>query len=136
MSCEKCPCPVTCLQRPSFCEWAKTGEQPKLDHICARSALGDTPIPLSFPPVRPQAANALGALGRVVAAVVTGGPVLVPLEVLDERKAECVVCPHLVDRRCKLCGCSYRKKITLATEACPDKPARWGAYNGDMNHES
>jgi hypothetical protein len=136
VSCEKCPCPTTCLQRPSFCEWAQEGKQSKLDHIRMRSALGESPGASSFPPVATQIGNALGALGRAAGAAVSGQFVWVPAEVRDARRAQCMTCEHLVNDRCKLCGCFFAKKIRLATEACPDKPPRWGAYHGDMNHES
>lgn len=49
--------------------------------------------------------------------------------------AICQACPHFTngDRpHCKLCGCSLslspdglRNKIAMATESCPDSPARW-----------
>jgi hypothetical protein len=39
--CERCPCPDTCLSRPSFCQWA--AEEPqnpvRIDHICNRSRM-------------------------------------------------------------------------------------------------
>jgi hypothetical protein len=121
MSCDKCPCPVTCLQRPSFCEWAKTGEQPKLDHICMRSALGETPKPVSFPPIHVQAGNALGALGRAAGQFLIGGPVLVSSEELERRLAICWPCDRYRDGRCMSCGCVAKLKARLESETgqCP-----------------
>ena len=92
--------------------------------------------PASFPPVGIQIGNALGALGRAAGAALTGGFVWVPAEVRDARWAQCMICEHLINDRCNLCGCFFGKKIRLATEACPDKPPRWEAYHGDVNHES
>jgi hypothetical protein len=87
--------------------------------------------PASLPPVGIQIGTALGALGRAAAASLTGQFVWVPPEILDERRSECVVCPHLVNDRCKLCGCYYATKIRLATESCPATPKKWTAYTAE-----
>jgi hypothetical protein len=92
------------------------------------SLMAREPETASFPSIAVQAGNALGALGRAAGAAVTGQFVWVPAEVRDARWAQCMTCEHLVNDRCKLCGCFFAKKIRLATEACPDKPPRWGAY--------
>jgi hypothetical protein len=84
-----------------------------------------------FPSLATQAANALGAIGRVVGAVATGQAVMVSQEVLEKRRDECETCENMIGDRCKLCGCWYQKKIRLATESCPMNPPRWSAYNAD-----
>ena len=66
-----------------------------------------------------QAGNLAGAVGRVVSAVVHGEKIRVSPEERDRRWALCMTCPNLVNDRCKLCGCSFRAKIELATERCP-----------------
>lgn len=75
-----------------------------------------------MPPVRQQAANAAGALGRVVAAAVAGKPLT---RTEEERNAiqatHCAPCKHYdgARKRCTLCGCWVRWKTRLATEHCP-----------------
>ncbi len=80
-----------------------------------------------FPSVFEQAKNAMGAVGRVVQAVVTRQPVQASPLVMSERLAICGVCPELVDNRCRLCGCHFMAKISLATEHCPMDPPKWEA---------
>jgi hypothetical protein len=109
------------------------------DHLRMRERVSLMAHPeANMPPIHVQAGNALGAIGRVIGAAVTGQAVWVPSEVLDARRSECAICPHLVNNRCKLCGCPYERKIRLATERCPDKPPRWGAYKEEemVNHET
>jgi hypothetical protein len=100
------------------------------DHKRAREKISlmasqPEPVPGSFPPIMIQAGNAVAAAGRVIGAVVTGQPVLVPPEVLEARRSECETCENLLNGRCKLCGCPYEKKIRLATEECPMVPPKW-----------
>jgi hypothetical protein len=109
------------------------------DHLRMRekiSLMAREPAPASFPPAGVQIGNALGAIGRAAHAAVSGQPVFVPNEVRDERWAQCMTCVNLVNDRCRLCGCYFAKKITLATESCPMSPPRWGAYHGESNHGS
>jgi hypothetical protein len=98
------------------------------------SEMAREPETASFPPTHVQAGNAARALGRVVGAAVTGQAVLVPPEVRDTRWAQCMTCVHLVNDKCRLCGCRFLAKIALATERCPI--GRWEAYHGDANHGS
>jgi len=59
-------------------------------------------------------------------------------EVIKARLAICETCPHWhaakgwkpdgIRRelgRCRLCGCAYKRKVSLAGESCPDNPPRW-----------
>ncbi len=79
-----------------------------------------------YPPLAEQASNALGALGRVAGAVLTGSPVMVSEAVYAERTAICKACEHYdaVADKCRVCGC-YGLKRRLATERCPLDPPRW-----------
>jgi hypothetical protein len=88
--------------------------------------------PATFPSITKQVGNAFGAMRRVVAAAVAGEPIRVSREQYVERQAACDSCPNLVNSRCRLCGCQYKLKIALASEACPDDPSRWGAVE-NMN---
>jgi hypothetical protein len=106
------------------------------DHVRFREKISQMAHEHEFPSLATQASNALGALGRSARAAVTGGPVFAPTEVRDERWAQCMTCVNLVNDRCRLCGCYFAKKITLATESCPMSPPRWGAWNGESNHGS
>jgi Family of unknown function (DUF6171) len=121
VSCEKCPCPTTCLQRPSFCEWAKTGERSKLDHICMRSALGETPIAPSFPPVATQIGNAVSALGRATGQILSGGKLRVDDAEFERRMTLCRACDQYRGVRCAVCGCVAKLKARLQSETgqCP-----------------
>ncbi len=93
-----------------------------------RIANGET---TDFPSIATQARNLGGAIGRVVAAAVTGHPVKVSPEERDRRWALCMTCENLVNDRCKLCGCFFRAKIELATESCPLNPPRWERVEGN-----
>lgn len=121
MSCDKCPCPDICLGRPDFCNWASSDDTSKHFHICERSRIAAA----QFPPLATQAANALGALGRVARAAVTGQALKADESVVDARRATCAACEHMVGSRCKLCGCALAAKILLATEKCPE--GKWSA---------
>lgn len=83
-----------------------------------------------------------GAAGLVKAGLqVAGVPVdrVSDVELLRRRDA-CRQCPHATRNperlnrttrglttlsKCKLCGCLIGAKTRLASERCPDKPARW-----------
>lgn len=75
-----------------------------------------------LPSVLQQASNAAVALGRVVAAVATGKPLMRSESERQEIQAKhCVPCRHYdaKQKRCTLCGCWVRWKARLATEHCP-----------------
>lgn len=75
-------------------------------------------------PVYPSSAtmigNAMGALGRVVAAVSHGQAVRVSAEVLEERRRLCLACEFhdKAQNRCTKCVCGGLK-LELSTERCP-----------------
>ncbi len=73
-----------------------------------------------------QAGTALGALGRVAGAVLTGEPVKVAADVYEARTAICAACSEYdaAADRCRACGC-YGLKRWLATERCPLDPPKW-----------
>jgi hypothetical protein len=81
----------------------------------------------AFPSATKQLSNAFGAVRRVVAAAVAGEPVRVTHEQYVQRQEACDQCSHLINGRCRLCGCQYKLKIALATESCPDDPPKWSA---------
>lgn len=82
--------------------------------------------------IRPSLRNFGRAVGRVARAVVRRKPVLVPADVANARQDVCYKCPHIDDSfdQCKLCTCFIVAKVSLATESCPDKPARWTVWDG------
>ena len=98
------------------------------DHKRMREKITAMAHETEFPSLATQAGNALGALGRAAGQLLSGGPVLVPNEVRDERWGQCMTCENLVNDRCRLCGCYFAKKITLAAERCPMNPPRWLEY--------
>lgn len=49
---------------------------------------------------------------------VAGGRVTVPLEVLEQRQAECALCEERALDACAACGCPLEAKLPLASEAC------------------
>jgi hypothetical protein len=106
------------------------------DHKRMRAQITEMAHEHEFPSLATQAGNLAGAIGRAAGQFLSGGPVLVPPEERDKRWAQCMTCENLVNDRCNLCGCFFAKKIRLAQESCPDKPPRWGAWNGDANHGS
>jgi hypothetical protein len=73
----------------------------------------------TYPPLAQQATNFAGAMSRAFVAAVTGEQVLCTPEQRAEREAICEPCEKLVNGKCILCGCPYRKKLALATEDCP-----------------
>jgi hypothetical protein len=79
-----------------------------------------------LPPVTTQIKNASGALIRATGALLSGERVKAPEEVIEERRAICGACEFLQGNRCVKCGCWYKTKITLSTEACPEK--KWSVY--------
>lgn len=108
-------------------------EHPDRDAWRARMiarATGEAVAPTSYPSVATMAGNVLAAAGRAVAALATGGPVWVPNDVYEARRATCAACPEWVakDRRCRLCGCQTDLKLRGAQESCPADPPRWGRW--------
>jgi hypothetical protein len=118
--CPRCPCPETCLAHATFCQWAaeEPRDEMKIRHIRTRSALARA-TPADYPSLVTQVGNALGALGRVVGAVVHGEKVTVSEEEQARRMEICRSCEHFDKGRCKLCGCFKNLKTRLATEHCP-----------------
>jgi len=55
-------------------------------------------------------------------------PEIAPDSVRRDRAARCAQCPHFQYGQCQVCTCFVAVKTLLATEKCPDKPARWGEY--------
>lgn len=47
------------------------------------------------------------------------------------RLAECLICPHRAIDACGLCGCPLTKKLSWASESCPDEPKRWDIEKDD-----
>lgn len=135
MSCEACPCVafgIECYPHPDFCRWAMAGEIARFNHIVGRSriAIAVSAMPVverpvaTYPSLPRQLATAAGAVGRVIEAVATGQPVLVPIEKQQDRLAICRACEFLdvEQARCTRCGChlpGITGKTALATEACP-----------------
>lgn len=75
--------------------------------------------PHELPSAAQQASNLAGAVGRAIAAAVTGSPVRATPEMVSQRRTICAGCVELVADRCRLCGCFFQAKIELATEKCP-----------------
>lgn len=73
--------------------------------------------------VRWQPITFFRALGNALVALMSGNPVLVPLDVADERLSECEkrakVCYDPESGQCKMCSCYVTVKTLLATEKCP-----------------
>lgn len=89
-----------------------------------------------FPPLVVQAKNFLRFAGTTAARAVRDEPLLVPPDIKAARKAVCAVCSNLQDGRCLLCGCGmwkWAQKVAWAGEQCPDKPPRWGTWEGAVN---
>lgn len=126
MACEHCPCPDVCLARPEWCRWAAS-ESPDpiaIRSICERSRIEHAGR--AYPPLREQAGNLMGTVGRIVAAVARGDPVWAPAEVIGRRRAICEACEFFdhSQARCRKCGCTGLK-LDLATERCPLEPPKW-----------
>lgn len=102
-------------------------DHPDRDHWRARMVERATGKPVEYPSLARQAGNLAGAIGRAVGAIVSGEAVLVPDDVLAERRRICGSCAHHdpAADRCKLCGCWTARKQQLATESCPLAPPRW-----------
>ena len=73
----------------------------------------------SLPPLKKRFTNVTKAMARAAAAAVTAQPVWATPEVRADRWATCTACVELVDDKCRLCGCYFLAKISLATEKCP-----------------
>jgi hypothetical protein len=50
---------------------------------------------------------------------------MVPSQARENRLQACSTCPHKKNFWCKLCKCVCYLKTAIATEKCPDNPARW-----------
>ena len=115
-----------------------------------------------FSDVHPEHSTAQLA-GKALAALVRWGRAgfsTVDQDVLEQREAACLACPHLQEpqntlqklmpvgpvddqlgrrlgaRVCALCGCVLTKKIRLPTESCPDRdPNRVGLTRWGEQHE-
>lgn len=87
-----------------------------------------------LPPLGRQALNLSRAALRIADRIITGGPVLVPTDVLATRQACCRACEHFrqSDARCALCGCCTGRplfdKLLYASEACPAAAPKWHAW--------
>lgn len=118
--------------------WRELCAEDHPDHAIHRArvvalATGESP-PADYPSLATMATNLAGAVGRLVRTAAKGEALLVPADVLAERRRICGECPQF-DRqrgRCRLCGCGGAK-LHLATEICPDKPPRWGPWEKPEN---
>lgn len=88
--------------------------------VARAEALAGKPVP-EYPPLAKQAANAVAAAGRVVAAVARGAPVRVAPEEAARRLEICRSCDRYdaAQGRCRACGCLCAPKASLTTEVCP-----------------
>lgn len=82
--------------------------------------------------IRPNLRNFGRAVGRAVRAALHLKPVLAPAQIVNYRLDVCYKCPRIDDdfEQCTLCTCFIIAKTALATESCPDKPSRWGVWDG------
>lgn len=132
-ACEHCPLDgtgKTCPRWPSdhrrYCEWvdpASPGFKPG-GAVALVAMANNTPVPTpprAFPPLKVQARNLAGAVGRFVAS----GMELASDEEKARRAAICGGCEHFAGGRCSKCGCWLNYKQSLASEHCPDAPPRW-----------
>lgn len=110
------PMPCRGETHPRFCQLAEAGDAAYIALLC------DSPPP-SFPPLREQAGNLAGAVGRFVA---SGLEVSTPEE-QARRLAICRSneCGRFLDGRCRECGCRLMAKVKMATEHCPLDPPKW-----------
>lgn len=78
-------------------------------------------VPQPYPPLVQQAGHALGAVGRVVGAVITGKSVRVDRGEYDRRMGICLECEFMdkVRNRCAKCGCRLSIKPWGSRESCP-----------------
>jgi len=85
----------------------------------------------AYPPLATQARNAIGAIGRVIAAAVHGEPILVGKEEVERRLAICRACDlyDATQHRCRRCACYTSLKLELATERCPLN--KWAQVTSD-----
>lgn len=86
------------------------------------------------PPEQPPTyATMAKSFAAAMAKHVASGGTLCTQEQIDARLAICATCPHLIGKRCNLCGCgctrtkTFLNKLALPTSQCPDTPPRWEA---------
>lgn len=87
----------------------------------------------SLPSMGRRLVNVTKAIGRSVARVAAGRPVLVSDEVQAERQAICESnkcgAYRASDKTCSVCGCGCRGKVLnktrYAAERCPKQPPLW-----------
>jgi hypothetical protein len=113
------PCAAVVTGHSPFC----TSPDPRMPEAVRRLSyeMAGRAAPAAFPPLREQAANLAGAVGRFVAS----GLEAATAEERARRLAICEACPRFLGGRCKICGCRLRAKIAMASEHCPDDPPRW-----------
>jgi hypothetical protein len=77
--------------------------------------------PLQMPPGPVQIQNAANALVRNVKSVLQGNRLKAPDDIIKSREETCGKCEFWAKdrRKCSICGCYTRVKITLAAESCP-----------------
>jgi len=87
-----------------------------------------------MPSVPTIAKNLAGSAVRTAKRMAQKKKVIVPNEVLEERKKECASCDkwHKKLNRCRVCGCKTNFKLRLAQEKCPhpDGP-KWDIWSED-----
>jgi hypothetical protein len=88
------------------------------------------PEPRPYPSLAAQAVAAAAAAGRVLAAALSGAPVLAPAAAITERAATCATCNEFdpAQHRCRMCGCG-ELKLHLAALECP--LGKWPAIGRD-----
>ena len=86
----------------------------------------------TIPSLMSQGMSFFKAMVRVADAAITGKQVRVPESVLEERTSVCESnkCGYFDgdNGKCAACGCSFVRKLPLATEKCPR--GHWSKYAG------
>lgn len=137
--CTTCPIAGPCVQEwtghSTYCDWTARGGNylRRVEELSAAGPPEPEPMrtapaaPAEYPSLLTQAGNALGALARVVGAVVTGQAVAVDAAEQARRLEICRACDQFdaVQQRCRICGCVNGWKARLATEHCPLVPPKW-----------
>lgn len=117
--CKECPCPqgLECHSQviPAFCDWARSGDRTKRDHIVNRSRIAqDASSVKTFPPIATQVGNALKAAQTFLVA-----PEVSSQEEQSRRLSICKGCDQFQGGRCVQCGCSLWLKVKGKNLHCP-----------------
>lgn len=122
--CPICP-PGACKAYPYI--WAKMRTDRETWFGIHEELNGRAQISKPYPSLAAQAGNAAAAVGRTIAAAMTGQAITVDVAEQDRRLGICRACPEFdqADGRCRVCGCYANLKTRLATSHCPLIPPRW-----------